>query len=147
MIHVAVVHSPYLDAILSGRKTIESRLSKVRCDPFGVIFVGERLYFKARGGAVLATAVADRVHSFDELTAKRVAALRREFGPAIGAQPDYWKAKQTARFATLVTLAEVEHVRFGPRFPAFYGRAWQRLPDAACVYPRCLDNKNRAASA
>lgn len=147
MIHIAVVHAPYLDAILTGRKTIESRLSKVRCDPFGVMFVGERLYFKARGGAVLATAVADRVLSFENLTPKRIAALRREFGPAIGAQPDYWKSKESARFATLVTLAEVEQVRFGPRFPAFYGRAWQRLPDTACVYPRCLDKQNRAASA
>lgn len=147
MIHVAVVHSPYLDAILAGHKTIESRLSKVRCDPFGVIFTGERLYFKARSGAVLATAVADQVLSFNDLSPKRIAALRREFGPAIDAQPDYWKAKQTARFATLITLTEVEHVRFGPRFPAFYGRAWQRLPDAACVYPRCLDNEKHAASA
>ncbi|MBL8746895.1 MAG: ASCH domain-containing protein [Phycisphaerae bacterium] len=146
MIHVAVVHAPYVEAILSRRKTIESRLSRVRCDPFGTVYSGERVYFKARGGAVLATAIVAGVYSFQDLTARRVSKIRREFGGAIGAPPEYWESKSSARFATLMRLADVERVRFGPRFPVFYGRAWQRLPDSSDVYPRCLHPDQRVCA-
>lgn len=147
MIHVAVVHPRYADAILAGTKTVESRLSMVRCDPYRAIFSGERLYFKAKGGAVLATTVAGRVEFADGLSPRKVAALRRRFGAAVAADADYWEAKRSACFATFIDLMDVERVRFGPCFPAFHGRAWQRLPDSADVYPRCLESRRRAASA
>lgn len=146
MIHVAVLKPEYLDAILDGTKTVESRLSRVRCDPFSSIHVGERIYFKATGGEVLATALAAQVDFFPHLTPAKIASVRRAFAASVGAPDEYWRAKREARFATFITLAEVEPVRFGPRFPAFYGRAWQRLPDSADVYPRCLSPR-RAASA
>lgn len=141
MIHVAVLHSRYLDAILAGEKTVESRISRVRCDPFGSVHAGERVYFKASGAAILATAIVGRVESFEELTPARVSSLRKRFNALVRADAEYWRDKRAARFATFMFLENVAAVRFGPRFPAFYGRAWQRLPDTTDVYPRCLSER------
>jgi ASC-1-like (ASCH) protein len=141
MIHVAVVHGRYLDAILAGAKRVESRLARVRCEPFGVIAAGERVYFKERGGAVRATAVVAWTEFHEQLTPARIAALQRRHNARVVAPEEYWRAKEGSRFATFVGLGSVEAVRFGPRFPVFCGRAWQRLPDSADVYPRCLDRE------
>lgn len=147
MIHVAVVHAMYLDAILAGEKTAESRLSRVRCEPFAAIRVGERIYFKERGGAVRATAIVEWAEFREGLTPARITGLKREFNDRVLGSDEYWAAKRTARFATFAGLCAVEPVRFGPRFPVFCGRAWQRLPDSADVYPRCIFRSRSAKRA
>ncbi len=147
MIHVAVLLPRYADLILRGKKHIESRLSVVRCDPYRAILPSERIYFKSRGGPVVATALAGRIDFFEDLTPRRIAGLRREFNDGIAADAEYWRAKRRAAFATLIWLEEVRPVLFGPQFPAFHGRAWQRLPNAADVYPRCVAPHPQTASA
>ena len=58
-IHVAILKREYLRMVLSGQKTVESRLAKVRCPPFEQVVAGERLFFKASGGPFMAPAIAD----------------------------------------------------------------------------------------
>lgn len=138
MIHVAVVHARYLRAILAGVKTVESRLSAVRCEPFRAVAPGERIYFKARGGPVAATALVRGAEFFEELRPRDIADLRLRFARPVAADESYWRDKRRARFATFITLGRAERVSFGPEFPPFHGRAWLRLPDSADVYPACL---------
>lgn len=147
MIHLAVLHRRYLDAILDGRKTVESRLARVRCEPFGCVAPGERLYFKASGGPFLATAIAGEVESFDGLTPRAVAMLRSRFERAVAAEPAYWREKRAAIAATFIELTEIEPVFFGPACPPLHGRAWVRLPARCDVYPACLSEPRRNAVA
>ena len=44
--HLAIFKGKAGDAILSGKKTIESRFSKVKNPPFGVIGSGDLVYIK-----------------------------------------------------------------------------------------------------
>lgn len=138
MIHVAVLKPLYIDAILEGRKTIESRLSITRREPFGLIHSGERIYFKARAGPFGVTARAGRIEFFEALSPADVDRLRRDFTDRVGGEPAYWRAKRSARFATMIHLEEVEPIGRGPVHPPFNGRAWIRLPDRADIYPDCL---------
>lgn len=124
MLHVAVLHQRYLDAILDGSKTVESRLSRSRIAPFGVVRPGERVLFKASGGGFGAAAIVRRVEFHEALLPGAVRALRRRVGAEVGAPGAYWQAKRLARYATLIWLGDVEPLDQGPALPVLAGRAW-----------------------
>ncbi len=59
--HVAILYKRYIDLILAGRKTVESRLTKGLIEPYGRIEPGDRIWFKVTSGPFMATAIADAV--------------------------------------------------------------------------------------
>ena len=138
------VHRSYAAMILAGVKSEESRFSKARRVPFGLVEPGDRLYFKAVSGPVVATCLAEGVESHEGLAPERVLALGREHAARLCAAEGYFIAKQNARYATLVRLGPVEPVDRGPPTDrVLHGSvrdAWRVLPASADVYPRCLAN-------
>ena len=144
MIHVAIIHKRYLNAILAGEKTIEARLSKIRTEPFGRVKKGERIYFKQSSGPFRATAIIRRVKSFDDLSPSRVRTMRREYNTGILGDSAFWTAKSRATCATLTWLDKVELIDTGPDLstvqPRGSRRAWFVLPDTHDVYPQCTAN-------
>ncbi|MCE7972725.1 MAG: hypothetical protein DYG92_00135 [Leptolyngbya sp. PLA1] len=139
MLHVAIVHRSLVPELLSGRKYVESRLSSRRSAPFGVVAVGDRIYFKASGGPFFATALAEHVEHFTFLTPRKVRLLARLYGDAVRATPEYWRSKLNARVGTFILLAKVTPVTEGPDYAAFphYNRraAWHAINDAG-HFPR-----------
>lgn len=130
-IHVAILQSPYLNAVLEGRKTMESRLTRTAQPPYGAIDAGERIFLKRSGGSFVATAQAGAVHSFDQLTPGDVDKLRRRFNAAVGGDPAYWQRKRDARFATFIELRDVRPISIGPTYRKSAYKAWFVLPDEA----------------
>ncbi|MBM4108927.1 MAG: hypothetical protein FJ255_09000 [Phycisphaerae bacterium] len=132
MQHVALVKKRCLDAILSGAKTIESRLTVARKPPFGVIEPGHVIYFKQSGGFFRARAAVERVEFFEVLTPEQVRDLARRFEPDVLGGPDYWLAKERARFASFVWFTRVQPIEAGPayrRWKSFHPRsAWMPGP-------------------
>lgn len=142
MLHLAVIHPTYARLILEGRKTIESRLSRVRCIPYNHVAPGERIYFLARRANLIVTAIADNVVSLADLTPRDVSRLRRNFNTHIAADAAYWHAKRHARYATLIWLHSPQRALYAPddvhgRAPS-YRSAWLTRPDSQDVYPNCL---------
>lgn len=130
-VHVAILRGPYLSAILEGRKTIESRLTRGPLAPYRQIETGQAIYLKQSCGPILGTAVAGRVMFFDELAPADVRRIRRDFGKLIGGDDDYWKAKAQSRYATLVWLQKVKPITQDtliPNVPRSHGVAWWVLP-------------------
>lgn len=155
MIHVAIVLPRYAEALATGRKSVEARLTRNRIAPYGAVAVGDRIYFKESSGPFVLTAVAAEVEHVDGLTPSGVVKLRRRFDLRVLGSPEYWRSKSIARYATFVTVSDVETIAFGPEYksdPAWRPRsAWMTLGDRACVYPRCLEqnatnNSGRAIS-
>ncbi len=130
-VHIAILQKPYLNAVLAGRKTIESRLTKTMQPPHGMVQEGERIFFKLSGGPFKATARAGTVQYFDQLTPPRIDALRQRFNDAVCGTADYWRMKRSARFATFIELDELTPTEVGPRFTKSPYRAWFVLPDEA----------------
>ncbi|MEM1447067.1 MAG: hypothetical protein AAGF84_13495 [Planctomycetota bacterium] len=130
-IHVAILKREYLRMVLSGQKTVESRLAKVRCPPFGKVVAGERLFFKASGGPFMATAIADEVHDYADQTPAQIDALCAQWNPAVCGPLAYWVDRRDRPFATMIRLRRVEPMDVGPKFAVQNMRAWYVLPDEA----------------
>jgi hypothetical protein len=109
--HLVILRPPYLDMILDGTKTVESRLSRhrhpaaTRCAP------GDRLYLKRTGGDIEGRATVTRMDIYTDLDAEALHALSAEWAGRVAAtEPDDWyqRMKQDARHALFLTLGAVE---------------------------------------
>ncbi|MEM7624809.1 MAG: ASCH domain-containing protein [Planctomycetota bacterium] len=130
-IHVAILKREYLRLILSGQKTVESRLMKARCPPFGMVKPGERLFFKVSGGPFMATALAEDVHDYADQTPEQIDELCERWNPAVCAPEDYWRGRRDRPYVTMIRLRQVETFDVGPAFAKQNMRAWYVLEDAA----------------
>ena len=122
--HVAILMKRYIDLILQGHKTIESRLTKTPRTPFGQIEPNDRIYFKCSAGPYMATAVAGEVAFHKGLTPAKVAALRRAHNGAVCGDDAYWQWKRGSRYATFIELRQVEPTDTGPPLAPSRGIAW-----------------------
>lgn len=129
MLHVAILKPGYIDAILDGRKTIESRLTRTKQTPYGQVVTGERVYLKASGGPFMATAIAGGVMNFEGLDPAGVKQLRTQYGGPICGDEAYWKAKRDSRSATLIELTEVRPISIGPPYKPAHMKAWYVLDE------------------
>ena len=116
--HLAILKRPYLDAILEGKKRIESRFTKTRRSPFGRVCVGDKIFLKLSSGPVCAVAVAAKVKNFKGLAPEEIAKLKHRYNRLICGSNEYWKSKADCKFGLLVWLEDVrliEPVRIAKR--------------------------------
>jgi hypothetical protein len=104
-LHLAVFTEPFLSLVLSGQKTLESRLSRCRIAPFDAISPGDVILVKAAGGPIRGVALAQRIWFFD-LSSSPIRTLRERFGHGICADEEFWDRKHDAAFATIIEIAE-----------------------------------------
>lgn len=126
MQHVALVGKRCLDAILEGRKRVESRLTVSRRAPFGLIEPGHVVFFKQTGGPFRARATIQRVEFFERLTPDAVRELAERFEPLVLGGEAYWADRRAARFASFMWLDAVRPLHTGPtyrRWRSFHPRA------------------------
>lgn len=126
--HIAIVKEEYLRALLDGRKSVESRLSKTRRAPWGCVRVGDTVYFRAGGMSPVARARVRAVWSFEGLTPGRVGEIRKAFGDRVCADEAYWQSKIHAKYGVLMEVDEVCEVSESPPHARLYGNAWVVLP-------------------
>lgn len=122
--HVAVLKREYIDAILDGRKTIESRLSRTRREPLHAVRPGDTVYFKQSSGGYRAAARVRRVEFHEDLSPKDVRAIKRRVNSSVLGDPTYWRQKLGAKYATLLWLCDVRKTATGPHINRLFGRAW-----------------------
>ncbi|RMH23959.1 MAG: ASCH domain-containing protein [Planctomycetota bacterium] len=144
MNHLAIVRRPYLDLILAGEKTIESRLTKVRCAPYGRVAPGDVIFFKEPSGPVRARARAGRIREEAGLTPASVERLRRSLNGRILGERGYWDEKREARYACLIWLDTVAPTHDWPATPKMNGRGWLCLGPGEP--PRAVRGRTRCAT-
>ncbi len=85
MDHIAIMGPKWklIPRILSGEKTIESRWYKTRRAPWGMIHVGDTVYFKDSGKLITAKATVSSVWSFDHLTIEMAHDIVHKYGKEI----------------------------------------------------------------
>lgn len=119
--HVAILRREYIDLVLEGTKTIESRLSRVRGPAFGRVHAGDTVYIKQSSGPFRAKATASRVLHLVMASPDDVEDVRVKFGDAIGGSMEYWRSKAQSRYCTLVWLADVTPVFRTPPYRRWRG--------------------------
>jgi ASC-1-like (ASCH) protein len=112
--HLAILKKPYLDAILDGRKTIESRFYHTNQKWLAQVSAGDILFLKVSSGPVMATATVAAVKNFDNLTARQISVLKSQYNQRICGDDLYWQEKMNARFGILCWLKDVKPIT--PRF-------------------------------
>ena len=126
-LHVAIFSEPFLSFLKAGQKTVDTRLSSVRCAPYGHVSSGDLVLVKENSGPITAvTRVSDAEyfatahHSLD--------AIRADYGTRILAGDDFWRSKQYARFASVIHVEQT--TEFAPiEFAKTDRRGWVALDD------------------
>lgn len=108
--HLVILQKPYLDAILEGTKTIESRFLKTHRQPFGSVEAADTLIFKQSSGLVRAIAKAAQVQYYENLTPGRMAQIKAAHNSDIGGNNAYWQQKTGSSCGVLIWLTEIETI-------------------------------------
>lgn len=108
--HLVVLKRPYLEAILAGRKRIESRFTNMRRFFWGRVQPGDKLFLKESSGPVCAVAIVSAVKKFERLTPSKIAEIREQYDSYIGGGDEYWRSKMNCRFCLLVWLKDVRAI-------------------------------------
>ncbi len=116
--HLMIVHPRYIAPLLSGAKTLESRLGQDRRAPFGKVSPGDIVYIKPTGKRVVAKAVVRRVDEFEDLTPEDVKNLRETYDDRIMGGDQYWQSKADSKYATLIGFKSITLLRDEATVPA-----------------------------
>lgn len=109
-LHLAILVEPYLQFILEGKKTIESRFSVNRCPPYKHICKGDIILLKRSGGPIVGLCQVTDAW-FYHLNSESWSSIKENFSMAICAQgPDFWTAREGASFATLMRIRHVKSI-------------------------------------
>ncbi len=123
--HLAIFTKTYADLIIKGHKTIESRFSKAKLVPFGVIHSGDLVYMKLSGEDMVGQFKVNKVISFDGLTPEDIEVIKREYGQEIAADESFWQGKKDAKYGTLIFIGELNQFITSPiRFSKSDRRGW-----------------------
>jgi hypothetical protein len=106
-LHLAVLKEPYLEFILRGEKTVESRFANRQCAPYKRVAKGDVLILKRQSGPVLG--LCRVAHAwFYELDPESWKMIRKDFTAALHAEdPTFWRDREAASFATLMSIDNV----------------------------------------
>ena len=109
--HLVILKRPYLDAILSGQKKIESRFTVTKRYAFGRVQAGDKLFLKASSGPVCATAIIAEVKNFQNLTPKQIIEIKQQYNRYILGDEEYWRSKMNCRFGFLAWLKDARAIK------------------------------------
>lgn len=105
--HLAILWPQYLDAIVTGRKTIECRLGRPGARSMAGVSPGDLVWLKERCGPVRGVVAIERVRRFEPLSPGRLTWLREQFNSGIRAPAAFWNEHREAEAATLIWFAAV----------------------------------------
>ncbi len=108
--HLAILKKPYLDAILEGKKPVESRFTITKRSPFGQIFKGDKVFLKQSSGPVCATATVSAVKSFPNLTPTKVLDIKAQYNHLILGSDEHWQHFSRCNFGLLIWLTDVKSI-------------------------------------
>lgn len=108
--HLVILKKPYLEAILAGRKRVESRFTKTRRYAFGRVLPGDKLFFKISSGPVCAVATVTAVKNFENLTPRQIAEIKQQYNHYIMGSDAYWRSRTNCKFGFLVWLKDVRAI-------------------------------------
>lgn len=117
MEHIAIMRPDwgFIEKILTGQKSIESRWYKRKYPPWGRIQPGERVYFKNAGEPVTAQAEVEKVLSFSDLTPESVQRILENYGKEDGIAeeqlPVFYERFKDKTYCMLIYLKNAHRIQ------------------------------------
>lgn len=117
--HLAIFTRNAIKAIVSGQKTVETRFSKKKIAPFGMVNVGDIIYMKPPGEELSGQFVATKVISIEGLDEKDWEWIKTEFGQkisfgSVAEMKNYYKEHEGSKFATIIQMGKIEQFVTSP---------------------------------
>jgi ASC-1-like (ASCH) protein len=116
MEHVAIMRPDwgFIEKILTGQKSIESRWYKRKYPPWERIQAGERVYFKNAGAPVIAQAEVEKVLYFSDLTPQSVQKILSTYGEEDGITaehlPAFYERFKDKNYCMLIYLKNARRI-------------------------------------
>lgn len=129
-LHLAIFIEPYLSLILDGRKTIESRFARRRQAPYGCIAIDDVILLKRSGGPIVGICQASEVNFYERGSTSWESIRDRYADPLCATDPNFWTARETTLFASLIHIKRVCPVTPGVAYVKRDRRAWVVLQPA-----------------
>ncbi len=108
-LHIAVMRNPYLQFVLDGSKTMESRLSKIRSAPYNQVTKGDFILFKKSAGAILGLTSVEECWYFEKPNLD-INWCRNEFNMWVRGEDKYWESKRDAKYASFFQFSKVARI-------------------------------------
>ena len=117
--HLAIMNKLAIEAILSGRKTVETRFSKNKIIPYGAVSIGDLVYMKPPGEDIVGQFKVKKVFYFEGLSPDDVNKIFSDYGKGISVtdknvDAKYQNDKQESSFGTLIFISESERFITSP---------------------------------
>lgn len=110
-IHLAIFVQPYLQYILDGSKTVESRFSTRRFAPYDQVKQEDIILLKEASGPVVGICQVSTAW-FYELEEESWGEIKQNYTKELCAQdPQFWHDRQDASFATLIRISHVLQIK------------------------------------
>jgi hypothetical protein len=106
-VHIAIMRQPYLDYVLSGRKTIESRLTQNRMAPFQTAHTGDLVLFKESGGPIRGLAIVAKVEFFNVKGITELVGVVADRLPGLAFEAGYLESKLGSKYVSFLYLEKV----------------------------------------
>jgi len=104
--HLAIFKQPYLNLILKGKKTIESRFSMDKRPPYGMVRSGDKVIMKESGGLVKGEFTVGKVEyvelKLDGYGMRKCKSFANEICSDVDS--DFWVKREKKKFATLIEI-------------------------------------------
>jgi ASC-1-like (ASCH) protein len=105
--HLAILNQPYLDRILEGKKTIESRFTLNRVAPYKIVHPGDILFLKESAGDIKGIITVKAVDYFGDMVPGEAENLILLNQVALTVDETFIKKKANSRYATLIHIGEI----------------------------------------
>lgn len=104
-LHLAILQQPYLDRIVDGTKTIESRFNTKRAAPYDRVTSGDLVLLKESGRPITYYFFAAAVMSIN-LSEQSIRGVRKQYGAGICAEneEEFWQEKSSSAYCTIVEV-------------------------------------------
>jgi ASC-1-like (ASCH) protein len=123
-LHLAILHEPYLDLILEGKKTIETRFSIHRQAPFEQISKNDIILLKKTSGPVVGLCRVSNAW-FYELNQNSWDIIKNDFFKEILVKDEqFWEDKKNSCYASLIRVRDVSRLKKHLNFPKRDRRGW-----------------------
>ncbi len=115
MDHVAIMKKSlgFLEKIISGDKTIESRWYATRRTPWNKVKSGEIVFFQNNGGPVTLKTQVSKVLQFENLTPEKIKEILTKYGGQIGLEDteQFFQTVKDKKYCILIFLEDVQPVK------------------------------------
>lgn len=124
MKHLAIFTPEAVRDIISGKKKVDGRFSKIKIAPFGKIAAGDIVLMKVSGEQIEGQFTADRVLYFDHPKKEEAESLIAQYAKDLAMPDNFWLLHEKVNFITLIFIKEVTRFLVVPEVPKKDLRPW-----------------------